>query len=144
MTHREQERWAPRWGNSLFRILGFMTAGDAAILGMVVTAALVLFAVLPGMVLSGGNVVEIRSGDRLVGRFTLDQERVVEVPGPLGTTVVRIKSGRARIVSSPCPKGICTHMDDIGREGGMIACVPNQVVVQVSGNREDQLDGVTR
>jgi hypothetical protein len=121
-----------------------MTAGDATVLGLVVAAALVLFLVLPGRVLSGGTLVEIRSADRLVGRFALDRDRVVEVPGPLGISLVQIKQGRARIVSSPCPKGICKHMADIGSEGGMIACVPNEVVVQVSSEREDGLDGVTR
>lgn len=121
-----------------------MTAGDAMVLGLVVLTALALLLVLPGRVLSNGNVVEIRAADRLVGRYALDRDRTVEVQGPLGTTVVKIEQGRARIVSSPCPKGICTHMTDIGQEGGMIACVPNEIVVQVSGDREDGLDGVSR
>ncbi len=103
-----------------------------------------LFFVLPAQVLSSGTMVEIRSADRLVGRFALDRDRVVEVPGPLGMTVVKINKGRASIDSSPCPKGICTHMRDIGSDGGMIACVPNEVVVHVSREREDGLDGVTR
>ncbi len=144
LTNTQQERLSPASGNALTRLLGFMTAGDAAILGIVITGALVLFFVLPTQVLSSGTMVEIRSSDRLVGRFALDRDRVVEVPGPLGTTVVKITKGRARIVSSPCPKHICTHTKDIGREGGLIACVPNEVVVHVSNEREEGLDGVTR
>jgi len=121
-----------------------MTVGDAAVLGIVVVAALVLFFVLPGRVFSDGTMVEIRSGDRLLGRFALDQDRVVEVPGPLGVTVVRIEKGSARIESSPCPKGICSHMGDVGPRGGIVACVPNEVVVTVSRERGDGLDGVSR
>jgi hypothetical protein len=144
LTPHMRRKSSPRWRGSLKGMVRFMTAGDAVVLGLVVFSALVLLVVLPGRVLSGGTLVEIRSADGLVGQFALNGDRTVEVPGPLGTTVVQIRGGRARIASSPCPKGICRHMTDIGSEGGMVACVPNQVVVRVSGEREDGLDGVTR
>jgi hypothetical protein len=144
LTTRMRQESPPPWVSSLRKTVRFMTAGDAVVLGLVVFAALVLLVVLPGRVMSGGTLVEIRSADGLVGRFALNGDRTVEVPGPFGITVVQITGGRARIVSSPCPKGICRHMTDIGSEGGMVACVPNQVVVRVSGEREDGLDGVSR
>lgn len=144
VTVSRKKEMTSHWARSLTGLVRFMTAGDVAVLGLVVCAALGLGMVLPGRVLSQGTLIDIRSGDKLIGRYALDRDRVVEVPGPRGITVVQISRGRARIVSSPCPKGICSHMGDIGSEGGMIACVPNEVVVQVSADREDGLDGVTR
>jgi hypothetical protein len=36
------------------------------------------------------------------------------------------------------------HMGDFGSEGGLLACVPNKVVVKVGKERSDGLDAVTK
>jgi len=99
---------------------------------------------MPPWVLSGGGDVEIRMEDRVVGRYTLDENRIVEVEGPRGMTRVRIKDGRAAVVSSACRDKICEGMGEVGREGGIIVCVPNRVVVEVGKGRSDGLDAVAR
>lgn len=121
-----------------------MTRGDGAVLLVVIIAAALLFYLMPKWVLSKGTDVVILAGDRVVGNFTLKKDRVVEVPGPLGVTVVRIQGGRARIESSPCPHKICVRMGDIGSDGGVLVCIPNEVVVKVTGDRTDGLDAVSR
>jgi hypothetical protein len=99
---------------------------------------------MPRWILSGGKALEIRAGDKLVGRYSLNNHRLVKVRGRLGTTLVLIENGRARIQSSPCPHKICCRMGDIGSEGGLLVCVPNEVIVTITGEPAEDLDAVSR
>lgn len=69
--------------------------------------------------------------------FPLDAERIVEVPGPLGDTVVAIRRGEARVLSSPCTEKICVKSGAISRPGQWIACLPNRVIIDIKGKREE-------
>jgi hypothetical protein len=65
--------------------------------------------------------------------YPLKTDRSVEVPGPLGTTLVRIEGGRVRIEDSPCPNKTCIAAGAIGQPGQWVACLPNAVLVRVEG-----------
>lgn len=121
-----------------------MTIADLALVVLLAVTAGILFFLIPNWVLSRGTEAEIRSGDKIVGAYSLDHDRRIDVPGPLGITVVKIEKGRASIVSSPCPHKLCTRMGDCGKEGGVIVCVPNEVVVRTGQGRTDGLDAVSR
>jgi hypothetical protein len=120
------------------------TVADWVLIGLLLFFAAILFFLLPGWVLSGGTTVEIRSGEKFMGRYSLHQDRRVSVPGPLGATEVEIRDGRARVTSSPCPHKTCVRMGEIGSKGGLIACVPNKVVVKVGRGEPEDLDAVSR
>lgn len=121
-----------------------MTLGDDILLCSIIFFALLSFALMPHWMVSGGKVLEIRVGDKIVGRYSLNNDRLVKVRGRLGTTSVLIENGRARIQSSPCPHKICCRMGAIGSEGGMLVCVPNGVIVTTTGEQAEDLDAVTR
>jgi hypothetical protein len=65
--------------------------------------------------------------------FPLEAEEQIEVPGPLGTTVVELRAGRARVLVSPCTNQLCVSAGAIHRRGQWIACLPNSVLVTVEG-----------
>ncbi len=70
------------------------------------------------------------AGGKEFGRWDLTAgERRVAVPGPLGDTAAVIESGRARVVSSPCPNKICVGRGWLTRRGDEAVCVPNRVVL---------------
>jgi hypothetical protein len=121
-----------------------MTLGDGILLCSIIFFALLSFPLMPRWIVSEGKVLEIRAGDKLVGRYSLNINKVVKVPGRLGTTSVLIENGRARILSSPCPHKICCRMGDIGNEGGLLVCVPNEVIVAITGEQAEDLDAVSR
>lgn len=121
-----------------------LTAGDGMLLLVVVLLAGLLFFLLPGWVISGGNNLEIRSGNKIVGRYPLNRDQRIEVPGLLGTVTVTVEGGRARIESSPCPHKTCCAMGPVGQEGGVIVCVPNEVIITVGKEKQDRLDAVSR
>ncbi|MDR1410701.1 MAG: NusG domain II-containing protein [Spirochaetaceae bacterium] len=69
--------------------------------------------------------------------FPLDAEETVEVPGPLGVTVVEIKDMRVHVISSPCANQTCVASGHIYSGGQWTACLPNRVFVMI----EDDADG---
>jgi hypothetical protein len=55
------------------------------------------------------------------------------VDGPLGETIVEIKDGAARVISSPCENQMCVAAGAARSEGAFVACLPNRVILTVNG-----------
>jgi hypothetical protein len=70
----------------------------------------------------------------------LQQDQQIELTGPLGTTSLTISAGTARVESSPCPHKTCISAGKIWRDGDLLACVPNRVLVRVEGEKEQERD----
>jgi hypothetical protein len=69
--------------------------------------------------------------------FPLDAEERITVPGPIGETVVEIRGGRVRVLSSPCGNQTCVAAGHIRRRGEWAACLPNKVLVAIEGSTDD-------
>ena len=91
------------------------------------------------------------SGDsrvQVTGRYSqkyydLDEDRIINVEGPLGVTRVIIEDGEVWFEDSPCREKICIKMGKKKRVGDQIICVPNRVIVEITGEKET-VDGITR
>jgi hypothetical protein len=75
--------------------------------------------------------------------YPLGADRTVTVSGPLGDTVVEIRGGQARVLSSPCAEKICVRSGAIARPGQWIACLPNRVFLDVRGRSRRSADAVS-
>jgi len=106
-------------------------------------AALVVLAAVWAYSDRGGErriVIQGKSGEWV---YPLDSSGRVEVPGPLGVTVVEFQGGRVHVASSPCPNQTCVASGTIDRPGSYLACLPNQVFVSIQGGAADEaLDAV--
>ena len=58
---------------------------------------------------------------------TLTPNRILHIAGPLGESVIEIRDGRTRFVSSPCKSQVCVHSGWLSNTGGFIACLPNRI-----------------
>lgn len=76
---------------------------------------------------------QVRRDGVLVAAYPLNEERTVSVTGPIGTTVIRIESGRARVVSDPGPRQYCVHQGWLTKSGEMALCAPNHVSLTLTG-----------
>ena len=72
--------------------------------------------------------------------YPLDADRLEQVRGPLGVTVVEIRGGRARVDDSPCPDKLCVGMPAISEPGQWIACLPNRVFIRIKGENGPEVD----
>ena len=75
----------------------------------------------------------IRQEGKVFADIDLKARKQVEVPGPLGSTLIVIEPGRARVVSDPGPRQYCVKQGWLMRPGEIAICAPNRVSVQITG-----------
>ena len=78
---------------------------------------------------------QVRRDGVLVAAYPLNEDRTVMVAGPIGTTVIRIESGRARVVSDPGPRQYCVRQGWLTRPGAMVLCAPNHISLTLTGGQ---------
>ncbi len=93
-----------------------------------------------------GSQAVIFVGEKKVGVYPLDQPRTIKLQGTQGEATLEIKDGKIRMLSSPCRQHICLQMGWAGHNGELIACLPNKILVKVSGGPEpeQELDALAR
>ena len=75
----------------------------------------------------------VRQDGQVFAEIDLRSRRELQVPGPLGSTLIAVEPGRVRVVSDPGPKQYCVHQGWLMRPGEIAICAPNRVSVQVAG-----------
>lgn len=75
----------------------------------------------------------IRQEGRVFAEVDLKNRRQLSVAGPLGTTVIAVEPGRARVVSDPGPRQYCVRQGWLMRPGEIAICAPNRVSLQIAG-----------
>ncbi|MDR3343243.1 MAG: NusG domain II-containing protein [Treponema sp.] len=117
---------------------------DYGAIGLAVTITL-LSAVYVYAGTGSSNRVTIKGTD---GNWVFPQNAAekVTVSGPLGDTVVELRDGMVRVLSSPCMNQTCVAAGAIHGHGQWIACLPNKVVVSIARHGDaastgDELDG---
>ena len=102
---------------------------------LVVGAGAAVCAVLAPLVWTGGRADKalIRSDGKVFAEIDLAARKTVRVPGPLGTTVIAVETGRARVVSDPGPRQYCVRQGWLMRPGEIAICAPNRVSLQIAG-----------
>lgn len=53
--------------------------------------------------------------------------------------VLMVKGG-VRMIEANCPDKLCTHQGKIERQGPLIVCLPNRVVLRIVGGEEGDID----
>ncbi len=89
-----------------------------------------------------GTDVVVEVDNQSEGKYPLSKNQMISVEGELGITKIEIKDARVRIFQSPCPHKTGTKMGWIRHSGKIVACVPNKVVIRVTGNESDGLDAI--
>lgn len=117
-----------------------MKPGD----GLVLLLGVVLCATSFSLLWRGDSAEKavIRSNGRIVAELDLNGIRRFEVAGPLGTTVIEVEPGRARVLSDPGPRQYCVHQGWLTRANAMALCAPNRVSLSLIG-REPSYDSLS-
>lgn len=113
--------------------LSLIRPGDWVVAGIAAAAVAVAFPLL----WRGGPAERavIRLDGRVVAEYPLDAAHRVEVAGPLGTTVVEIQPGRARILADPGPRQYCVRQGWLTQATAVAICAPNHVSLMLSGRQ---------
>jgi hypothetical protein len=70
--------------------------------------------------------------------YTLQTDEEINIPGPLGTSVIHIENNRVYMHTSPCPLQLCVEKGAIENPGEWIACLPNKILIIIKGKGNDQ------
>ena len=87
------------------------------------------------------TAVEITIGNQPAVVYPIKGQRQITVAGDIGDSVVEIRDGRVRMISSPCNGKICILSGWHQHSGDNIVCLPNKVGVSLISN-QDRFDGI--
>jgi hypothetical protein len=77
--------------------------------------------------------LRIRQGDTIYATLSLNQERTLDIRGPLGNSRIVIHQGQVRFEHSPCTNQYCVHQGWLKRAGQVAICLPNRVSLELLG-----------
>ena len=80
------------------------------------------------------DLAVIRSGGKIIAEFPLNTSKTFSVQGALGTTIIEIQAGRARVQADPSPRQYCVKQGWLTRPGALALCAPNQVSLSLRGD----------
>lgn len=75
----------------------------------------------------------VKRDGRVVTELALNTPRRYEVEGAIGTTVIEVQPGRARVLSDPGPRQYCVQQGWLTRANAVAICAPNHVTLQLGG-----------
>lgn len=62
-----------------------------------------------------------------VGVYPLNKDLEI----PIGdTNVCKIENGTCSMIEANCPDQVCVYMYPINEEGGLIVCLPNEIIIE--------------
>ena len=85
---------------------------------------------------AGGSDLEIRvttNGEEALVHSLGDDAEELTVRGYVGDSYLEVKDGRVRMIDSACPDKLCVKTGWISRPGESIVCLPNRVVIEITG-----------
>jgi hypothetical protein len=97
-----------------------------------------IFMLLLTLKLWSGDLADkaiIRSGGKIFRELPLSRDQQIEVPGPLGVSIIAIQNRKARIASDPSPRQYCVRQGWLQQAGEIALCLPNQVSVELVGSK---------
>lgn len=75
----------------------------------------------------------IRQEGQIFAEVDLHKNKQIQVTGPLGTTLIAIEPGRARVLADPGLRQYCVRQGWLSRPGEIAICAPNRVSLQIAG-----------
>ena len=74
----------------------------------------------------------------------LGQDDEITIESENDKNVLIIKDGQAYMKEATCRDKLCVNHAPISKDGDMIVCLPNEVVVQVKKGTPSEVDAITR
>ena len=113
-------------------------AGDAVIISLFLLIIAVSFFFVHQFSSSSGNAyasIMVKDTEYV---YPLDKDFLLEFQGEMGKSVLEIKNGTIRFLESTCYDSTCIKMGEAGEnKAKYLACLPNMVIVTISGNSKN-------
>ncbi|NLJ90985.1 MAG: NusG domain II-containing protein [Clostridiales bacterium] len=123
-------------------IKGLFKRNDIILIVLIVLTSIFLFVAMVIKQEDGGIVV-LKVGGETYKDFPLleDMTYTMEFEDGRYNTIV-IKDGYVEISDASCPDQICVNHRKIQKSGETIVCLPNQLVIEIKGSSQSDLDAI--
>ena len=91
-----------------------------------------------------GTAVLVYVDGKEVCRFLLSEDRRERIEGVLGECYLVIQDRQAFLEESPCPDHYCEKQGKIRKEGEQIICLPNKIIIDMIGEKEEDIDMIVK
>lgn len=66
--------------------------------------------------------------------YSLQDDRIIDINGPIGRSLIEIKQGKVRFIHSACRNQFCVFHGWLTTPGDTAACLPNRISITLKGN----------
>lgn len=117
--------------------------GDIIIIISVIISALLIFFITSDMLIYESDVifVEINLNGDIIHKLSIEDDVEILVEDNYQNLVV-IEGNSVKVINSTCPDGVCENFGNIQKEGQTIICMPNKLIIQISGT-QTEIDVIT-
>ena len=108
--------------------------------GDIILLLVFIVAIVLTIVLATGQkslYAEVYIDGKLTYTLNLSENQTLEILG--GKMTLKVEDGKIYVLDSDCPEQLCVNSAPIGKDGGMIACLPNKVVIKTTSKRVDAI-----
>jgi len=112
----------------------------ADILIIFLAAVVTVYSFVTVYIKKNNNINILIRGQDSEWTFPINAEEVITVSGILGDTIVKLHDNRAWVESSPCDNQTCVASGFIRKQGQWAACLPNNVLIMIQGEKENDID----
>ncbi len=111
--------------------LRLIRPGDWAVLLVLATAT----ALLVPLVFKGGAAEKavVRRDGVIVAELPLTRPARIEIAGALGTSIIEVQPGRARVAADPGPRQYCVRQGWLSQANAIAICAPSHVSLAIAG-----------
>ena len=114
---------------------------------IILTASILIVAVLVffiiGLITKNGNYVEVKKNGEIIGKYSLAENRRVEIKDENGYNLLIIEDGKAFISEASCPDKLCVNQGKVSTNGKALVCLPNKTVITVYSDDDGEVDFVS-
>ncbi len=89
-----------------------------------------------------GALVTVTVDRKLQGSYDLSRDREIRIDGEGFYNVLKIKDGKAEMISADCPDQICVKHRPISLKGETIICLPHKIVVEIISSETEPGEGI--
>jgi hypothetical protein len=72
----------------------------------------------------------------------LQHPQQITVKGRLGKSLLEVKDGQIRFITSPCHNKFCIRAGWLTKNGDFLACLPNQISIELHNLKNTKFDSV--
>ena len=113
--------------------LPLLRPGDWLVAGMALAAVALSFSLF----WHGGPAEKavVKRDGTVVAELPLNITKRIEVAGALGTSVIEVRPGQARVVADPGPRQYCVRQGWLTQANAVAICAPNHVTLALVGRQ---------